>query len=82
MSKKDIKYSEAIEELNRILENLRSENVDVDEISSKVKRAVELIKICRDKINKTEMEVKKIVEEFKEEEESTEESLLEDEEEE
>lgn len=64
MSKKIIKYSEAVEELNNILGDLESENIDVDEVSSKVKRAVELIKICREKIENTELEVRKIVKEF------------------
>ncbi len=66
MSKKDIKYSKAIEELNDILAGLESENIDVDEVSEKVKRATELIRICREKIAKTESEVKKIVKEFEE----------------
>lgn len=61
MAKKDIKYREAVVELNNILSDLESENVDVDEVSLKVKRAVELVKVCRDKIDKTEMEVRKIV---------------------
>jgi len=64
MSKKSLKYNEAISELNQILEDLQSENIDVDEISGKVKRAIELIRICKDKIQKTEMEVKKVVKEF------------------
>lgn len=64
MSKKPIKYSEAVSELNNILEDLESERVDVDELSIKVKRAVELIKLCREKIETTEFEVRKIVKEF------------------
>jgi len=64
MSKKPIKYSEAINELNSILEDLESERVDVDELSVKVKRVVELIKLCREKIETTEFEVRKIVKEF------------------
>jgi exodeoxyribonuclease VII small subunit len=66
MTKKLIKYSEAVEELNNILQDLESENIDVDEVSLKVKRAVELIKICREKIENTELEVRKIVKEFDE----------------
>jgi exonuclease VII small subunit len=46
------------------LEGLQSDSVDVDEVSVKVKRAVELIKVAREKIEKTEFEVKKIVKEF------------------
>jgi exodeoxyribonuclease VII small subunit len=64
MTKKIIKYSEAVQELNAILQDLESENIDVDEVSLKVKRAVELIKICREKIENTELEVRKIVKEF------------------
>ncbi|MDP2923653.1 MAG: exodeoxyribonuclease VII small subunit [Candidatus Omnitrophota bacterium] len=67
MGKKIIKYSEAVEELNNILGDLESENIDVDEVSSRVKRAVELIKICREKIENTELEVRKIVKEFEKE---------------
>ncbi|MCK5288382.1 MAG: exodeoxyribonuclease VII small subunit [Candidatus Omnitrophica bacterium] len=66
MTKKDIKYSEAVVELNNILADLESENVDVDEVSLKVKRAVELVKVCRDKIDKTELEVRKIVKKVEE----------------
>ena len=64
MAKKIVKYSEAIEELQIILEDLESEKIDVDEVSDKVKKAVELIKLCREKIEKTELEVKNIVKDF------------------
>ena len=64
MSKKVVKYSDAIGELNAILDDLQSERVDVDEVSVKVKRAVELVSLCREKIEKTELEVRKIVKEF------------------
>ena len=64
MNKKAIKYNKAIEQLNDVLVSLESESVDVDQVSAMVKNAVELIKICRDKISKTELEVRKIVKEF------------------
>lgn len=67
MTKKPFKYSEAIEELNTILADLESERIDVDEVSAKVKKAVELIKFCRDRISKTELEVRAIVKEFEKE---------------
>ena len=66
-NKRELKYSQAIEELNQIVEDLQKETVDVDELSSKVKRAVELIKLCKEKIHKTELEVKNIVKELEEE---------------
>lgn len=64
MAKKVIKYSEAVEKLNEILSELESERVDVDDVAVKVKEAVELIKLCRERIEKTELEVVKIVKEF------------------
>ena len=67
MGKKAVKYSEAVGELNRILADLESEKIDVDELSLKVKRAVELIQLCREKIEKTELEVRKIVKDFEKE---------------
>ena len=66
MAKKNLKYGEAAEELNGILDGLEAEKIDVDDVSLKVKKAIELIKLCRDKIEKTELEVRKIVKEFEE----------------
>ena len=39
MNKKAVKYREAVDELNNILEDLQSEEIDVDEVSEKVKRS-------------------------------------------
>ena len=64
MVKKTMKYNEAMEELNTILEDLESERIDVEEVAVKAKRAVELIKMCREKLDKTELEVRQIVKEF------------------
>lgn len=61
MAKKELTYTEAMDELSSILDDLKQERVDVDEVSSKVKRAAELIKLCRKKIEDTEFEVKNIV---------------------
>ena len=68
MQKKSFKYREAVHELNNILEYLQSEDIDVDELTTKVKRATELIKTCRQKIQKTEFEIKNILKKFEAEE--------------
>lgn len=60
----DIKYNKAIEKLEDIIEKIESEEIDVDELAAKVKEAVTLIKTCKGKIEKAEMEVKKIVDGF------------------
>jgi exodeoxyribonuclease VII small subunit len=62
--KKEIKYSQALSELQQIVEQLQDETIDVDELSSKVKRATELIHICKQKIQNTEMEVETILDKF------------------
>lgn len=62
------KYSKSIEKLEGIISKIEKEQIDVDELSSKVKEAVVLIKECKAKISKAELEVKKVVEGFKEEE--------------
>ena len=58
----DVKYSKAVEKLDEIIRKIESEDIDVDELSVKVKEAVELIKVCKSKIEKAELEVKKVVE--------------------
>ena len=60
----DVKYSKAIERLDEIIGKIESDEVDVDELSVRVKEAVSLIKLCKAKIDKAEMEVKQIVDDF------------------
>ncbi len=72
-----LKYSEAVAELERILEGLRDQEVDVDELSEKVKRAMELINLCKARIDSTEIEIKNIMKMFEKE---TEESKTDDQE--
>jgi exodeoxyribonuclease VII small subunit len=58
----EVKYSKAVEKLDEIIAKIETESIDVDELSVKVKEAVELIKVCKIKIEKAELEVKKVVE--------------------
>jgi len=60
----EVKYSKSIKKLEEIIEKIESEQIDVDELADKVKEAVSLIKICKDKIEKAELEVKKVVDGF------------------
>ncbi len=62
--KKEILYTEAIEELELIVSSIEKEDVNVDELSVKVKRAAELINICKEKLHKTEEEVNSILKEI------------------
>ncbi|MGC9471699.1 MAG: exodeoxyribonuclease VII small subunit [Bacteroidales bacterium] len=65
-ARKEISYSEAIGEIEEILTQIENEELDVDELSLKVKRVASLIRICRDKLGKTEAEVEKILKEMDE----------------
>ena len=47
-------------EIERIMTNLRGENVDVDTLTAEVKRASELIAKCKSKLHATEEEVKRL----------------------
>ncbi|NBC81830.1 MAG: exodeoxyribonuclease VII small subunit [Bacteroidetes bacterium] len=61
MAKKAISYTEAVREIEEILGKMENEELDVDDLSVKVKRVSELIEICRSKLYKTEEDVEKIL---------------------
>ncbi|MDP4184647.1 MAG: exodeoxyribonuclease VII small subunit [Bacteroidota bacterium] len=63
---KKIAYKEAVAEIEEILEKIENEELDVDDLSEKVKRVSSLLKICRDKLFQTEQEVEKILGEMDE----------------
>lgn len=56
-----IGYAEAMTELESILAEIEADDVDVDVLSERVKRAAELIKLCRERIQSTRIEVEDIV---------------------
>ena len=65
MSKnKQMAYSQALTELEKIVGEIESGEIDVDVLSEKVKRATLLIGFCRDKLRNTEEEVKKVLSEI------------------
>lgn len=64
----ELNYGEAIGELNRILEAIEGDRFDLDELGEQVARAASLIRICREKIDATEMQIKGIIEDLDEEE--------------
>ena len=44
---KEIKYGKAMEELEEILKRIEQEEVDIDDLAQEVKRASELIQLCK-----------------------------------
>ena len=59
----NIKYEEAIRQIEDIVERLENDEMDIDSLGTELKKAQKLIKLCKDKLTKTEKEVKKILEE-------------------
>jgi exodeoxyribonuclease VII small subunit len=57
-------YTEAFEELQKIVSEIEEGRISVDELSAKVKRAAYLIKICKNKLSSTEEDVNKILKEL------------------
>lgn len=70
-----VKYRKAVERLDEIISKIENEDVDIDELSIQVKEAVELIRLCKAKIDKAEMEVKQVVEDFAKETKETKEAI-------
>jgi len=64
MTKKKVGYVEAITEIEDILAKIEDNELDVDELSDKVKRVSVLLKLCKDKLHKTETEVENILKEI------------------
>lgn len=57
-------YTEAFEELQSIVLEIEQGEISVDDLSEKVKRAAQLIKICKLKLTSTEEDVNKILKEL------------------
>ena len=60
----EIKYTKAFEELQEIVTAMEDSKISIDELDIKIKRASELLKICKDKLFKTEKNVQKILSEI------------------
>ena len=57
-----MKYEDALKRLEEIVSGIEKNKLDIDLIGEKLKEARELIKFCRDKLYKTDEEIKKILE--------------------
>lgn len=54
-------YEEAFNELQLIVKEIEDGNISVDLLSARVKRAAELIQLCRGKLENTEKEVNELL---------------------
>ena len=58
----EMTYTKAMQELEAIVAKMQSDSCDIDALAGYTKRAAELIKFCREKLFKTDEEVKKCIE--------------------
>ena len=57
-------FTDAMTELESILTRLDEDSVDVDRLAKELRRATELLELCRGKIRKAEAEVTQIVQQL------------------
>ena len=59
--KEETKYETAYAELQTIVRRMENDELDIDQMSEQLKRAQQLIKLCKDKLTKADEEIKKIL---------------------
>ena len=62
-------FRAAMDELEGILERIEGEEVDIDRLAEELRRAAQLLDLCRGKIRKAEVEVTQIVQSLEGEDE-------------
>lgn len=60
-----ISYTEAYNELQEIISEMENSEINIDELDTRIKRASLLLKICKDKLYKTEKDVQDVLEEIR-----------------
>ena len=61
MTKQELKYEDAVRQLETIVDKLASNALGIDQLSSELKKAQQLIKLCKEKLTKTDNEIKKLL---------------------
>ena len=62
----DLAYVDAVDELEAILAELEGDEVDIDVLGARVRRAATLIRLCRNRVATARMEVEQVVAELDE----------------
>ncbi|MBD9259839.1 MAG: exodeoxyribonuclease VII small subunit [Prevotella sp.] len=63
MENNEMKYEKAVSELEEIVDKMERDELDIDQLSEQLKRAKVLVKLCKDKLSKTDEEIKKLLSE-------------------
>ena len=60
-----MKYEEAMRQLEKIVSRMENNQLDIDQMGEQLKTAQKLIRLCKDKLTKTDEEIKRILDEEK-----------------
>lgn len=60
-----MRYEEALKDLDEIVQKMERNEYGIDELATQLKKAKELIKICKNQLTKTDEDIKKILEDDK-----------------
>ena len=63
MENNEMKYEKAVSELEEIVDKMERDELDIDQLSEQLKRAKVLVKLCKDKLTKSDEEIKKLLSE-------------------
>ena len=62
MTETELKYEDALRQIEQIVEKLENNELDIDTMGEQLTTAQKLIRLCKDKLTKTDDEIKKILE--------------------
>lgn len=60
-----MKYEEAVRQLEEIVDKMENNEPNIDTLSAQLKKAQQLVKLCQDKLTKTDEEIKKLLDKDK-----------------
>ncbi len=56
-----INYEEAVRQLEAIVDKMENGEMDLESMTTQLKKAQELIKLCKNKLTKTDAEIEKLI---------------------
>lgn len=59
--KETLKYEEAMREIERIVRDMEANELDIDSLTDNLKKAQKLLAFCKDKLTKTDEEIKNLL---------------------
>lgn len=57
----EMKYEEAVRQLEEIVNQMENDELDIDQMGARLKKAKQLIKLCKERLTKTDEEIRKIL---------------------